>query len=166
MELECLNCNLKFKNKKSLSNHLRYGCKSIIKSTEFNCKYCGNVVLQQKFSRESLFCDRNCYTSWRIGSRRGPQQDVVIISGYKYIYQPNHPSAIRGFYVAEHRLVVEGDLGRFLTPEEQVHHINGNKMDNRIENLQLLSCSEHSSISASAKYRDQYGRFTKNIKNE
>lgn len=65
--------------------------------------------------------------------------------GYMRVYAPNHPNKIAGNYVMEHRSVMEKDIGRYLTKEEIVHHINGNKLDNRIENLQLMTPSEHTS---------------------
>jgi len=65
-------------------------------------------------------------------------------NGYIYIFNPKHPFAVNGIYVFEHRLVMEKHIGRYLKPEEVVHHINEIKSDNRIENLMLFSSnSEH-----------------------
>lgn len=73
-------------------------------------------------------------------------------NGYLYVSIPEHPNATGdGHYVYEHRVVMENHLGRVLDKDESVHHINGIKTDNRIENLELLSNSEHARKHAKKK---------------
>jgi len=64
--------------------------------------------------------------------------------GYVMIFSPEHPRKNSSNYIYEHRLTMEQNLGRLLTLEESIHHINGNKSDNGIENLLLFpSNREH-----------------------
>ena len=68
------------------------------------------------------------------------------ISGYVFIYQPNHPFTTKRGYVRRQRLVAERILKRYLSSEEIIHHINGIKNDDRPENLYLFpSQSKHCS---------------------
>jgi hypothetical protein len=60
----------------------------------------------------------------------------------------------------QHRYVMECHLGRKLEKEESVHHINGNREDNRIENLEVISASEHGLHHSEYRIRNSLGQFT------
>lgn len=59
-----------------------------------------------------------------------------IEKGYRYI-------SVEGVQKPEHRYFVEKNVGRTLTDDEVVHHKNGNKLDNRLENLEVMTRAEH-----------------------
>ena len=67
--------------------------------------------------------------------------------GYITIYAPDHPKASRK-RVYEHQLVMEKYLGRYLEEGEVVHHIDGNRKNNDINNLLLLTNSDHAKLHA------------------
>ncbi|ETK36117.1 hypothetical protein MPTA5024_10860 [Microbispora sp. ATCC PTA-5024] len=63
-------------------------------------------------------------------------------TGYAFIKRVGHPEAKSRGWGYEHRIVMSDHLGRPLWPDENVHHINGVRDDNRIENLELWSKSQ------------------------
>lgn len=84
-----------------------------------------------------------------IGEHNPNWKGVQITDGHGrvLIYSPNHPNpSYCGSHVYRYRLVVEKHIGRFLEPEEIVHHKNGVIDDDRIENLEVMSQSNHIKI--------------------
>ena len=70
-------------------------------------------------------------------------EKIVSKGDYNYAIVRGHTNATKHGYVLHHRIVMENHLGRLLNSNEIVHHINSNKKDNRIENLEIHDQSEH-----------------------
>jgi len=87
---------------------------------------------------DDRFCDRRGENHWNWKGGR-----TVSEGGYILVLRPDHPRAHgRPGYVYEHIIVMEGILGRPLGSDEQVHHKNGIKDDNSIDNLELWDRSQ------------------------
>lgn len=78
---------------------------------------------------------KNQKTMEESGSWKGGRH--INKEGYVYIYKPKHPKSKSNGYILEHRFIMEEIIGRELLSNENVHHINGDKSDNRVENLEL-----------------------------
>ena len=123
----------------------------------FECPICKRLVKRK--TRDGLkakSCSHKCSKSF--SKRRGNYKPFVMIGGYKYIYSPEHPNKTNHGYVAEHRLVAEKNIGRYLRSDEEIHHINFNKTDNSKENILILSSSEHQKIHSKIKCVKERGK--------
>jgi hypothetical protein len=97
----------------------------------------GHNLRGMKIPPESIRRGAQCW-NWKGGVR--------VAKGYVWIRMPDHPDAGAHGYIKRSRLVMEQHLGRPLERHEIVHHINGNKEDDRRENLRLVTKTQHGEI--------------------
>ena len=81
--------------------------------------------------------------------------------GYRLIYNSKHPLARKNHYVLEHRLIAYERLGVRFENGEVIHHKNGNRLDNRPENLEVCTRAEHITEKHGALERLKPTRFKK-----
>jgi len=133
------------------------------KKTEIICPFCGRIhkVVTHDIKRRKTMLCHSCSArevgkkyGFNNGFKKGEEHPnwnggkSIDGSGYiQVIVNSDSPfykmSCNNGHRVREHRLVMAQYLGRCLDSNEFVHHRNGNKADNRIKNLQLLSNNSH-----------------------
>ncbi len=97
--------------------------------------------------RASGLVPRKTYGQLGVHSNQPIKQGYKITNrGYKLLYMPSYHKPYDGIYVAEHRLIMEQHLGRFLKSYEVVHHKDRNPLNNDIRNLKLMTVSEHTAL--------------------
>lgn len=126
------------------------------KAQEYICDNCGEPFLRlpqlvnfnkKRSERKETYCSRKCSNeitaekhrtsrlgeknaNWKGGKTINPQGYVVINNAKNHTINPKKQAK-------EHRIVMEKKLNRPLFKNEMIHHKNGNRQDNRIENLEI-----------------------------
>jgi len=120
------------KNERELYRHPCPSCGILI---DRKAKLCHHCTVKK---RGSKYKGLNRY-------RNGPHKQYMKVNGYIKEYCPNHPNCDNHGVVPQHRLVMEGMIGRYLEGNEIVHHLNGVRDDNRPQNLALVKAHSHTS---------------------
>jgi len=116
------------------------------------CKFC-NLPFNIEPWRKAKFCSRTCFYSHNRGENHSRyRHGGYLEKGYHVLLQ-------NGRYVGVHRSIAERVLGRPLKHGEVVHHLNGDKKDNRNANLLICSNSYHQWLHAEMSLRYARERF-------
>jgi len=124
------------------------------------CEVCGeprwvHVVQGQPYNKRCIRCAQKGHIETEatklkksLANRRSIDHKFISKnSGYVWVHlyreSPFYPMANKRNLIMEHRLVMARHVGRCLTSREHIHHNNGDKTDNRIENLELISQANH-----------------------
>jgi len=129
------------------------------------CQYCGKTytVNAQKRLAVTKFCSRLCRARGTVTpeinakkAHYGAQHPKYVPVGTRRIWQgvPGVQVKTDQGWEREHRVVAQPG------PNQVVHHINGDPTDNRPENLEIMTQTEHAKLHDPERERDTLGRFT------
>ena len=90
---------------------------------------------------KARYCSRSCLAKIHLAQFSEFKMKPTGLPHHRY-----KVITVSGVQIREHRYVMEQHLGRKLSRQEHVHHVNGDSLDNRIENLVVLTNSEHQRI--------------------
>lgn len=113
------------------------------------CAFCRKPLPKKRKS----FCSAKCQAGHMHEHRHGPNHPCykgggVTVHGYRRIY-------VRGKVVREHRYVMEQHLGRKLSRDEHIHHKDKNKLNNDIDNLEIVTKYDHKKKHHCKTFRDE-----------
>lgn len=145
VKLICLNCKKEFELNASETrvkeNKVHYcsaKCRDEARKTGkiVKCKNCGNGF----YTTRNDFCNKKCAREF---TSKNMKHKLYMENGYLIKYKKGYNKKGNAKL---HRLIMEEYLGRKLAPDEVVHHIDGDKLNNDISNLRVMKNGEHSKL--------------------
>ena len=155
---KCIVCGRNFKTFKRNSKCCSMVCTNKAKSSwdtsktkHIYCKYCSkDMGTRNDVNKDRKFCSDECKIKERELHFKGSDPYGFVMGRVTSF----------GRRTRFHRAVMEKHLGRKLNKDEIVHHIDGNKFNNDLSNLMLLSNSEHAKLHNAKRNKDEFGRYT------
>lgn len=145
---ECPVCHKLFRPKNNKQKTCSYECADKSRQTAVrrtHCEHCGKP-LKPNVHPKVRFCSKSCGLKSR--NRKGQKKAVKETrrnhsTGYMLVkVGKDYPGAMSNGWILEHRYVMEQHLGRQLEAHEHIHHKNGDRHDNRLENLELWTVAK------------------------
>lgn len=152
--INCYSCAKKIRDEKQKGTPCSCCHRDTIKIVNKRLKLCNKCMRLKRekdipgYREERILYNRKAHRKYRGQNPEGPLrkknagEGYVNVQGYKKITRVGHPNAHAKGAILEHTWIMSEYLGRPLRKGESVHHINGDRLDNRIENLELWDRSQ------------------------